>query len=136
MCIFVVGKGSCNLCHFGPNFTHGEFHEVGIPVFRKSGGTDGGRYDGIKVLRAGRLTLLGQYSDDPVRHDSNIDPGKLHLAHLYDNKGLSLAVVTGTLLKPLGLSEQEMADVAAFLQTLSDSENAMPRKPPVAANCR
>ena len=30
-----VGKGACNLCHVGPTFTHGEFHEIGIPIFRK-----------------------------------------------------------------------------------------------------
>jgi cytochrome c peroxidase len=178
-----VGKGSCNLCHFGPNFTHGEFHEVGIPVFKKSGGMDWGRYDGIKALRAGRLTLLGKYNDDPlratgistrhvaltsqnfeqfkvptlrnialtapymhnghlttlpevVRHYSNVDPTQLHLAHLYDNEGLPLAVVTDTLLKPLRLSELEIADVVAFLQTLSDSKNTATRKPPVAAVCR
>jgi len=62
-----VGKGNCNLCHFGPNFTHGEFHEVGIPVFRKSGGLDWGRYEGIKKLKASRFNLLGMYNDDPAR---------------------------------------------------------------------
>ena len=25
-----VGQGNCSLCHFGPNFTHGEFHELGF----------------------------------------------------------------------------------------------------------
>ena len=25
-----VGKGSCSVCHFGPAFTNGEFHEIGI----------------------------------------------------------------------------------------------------------
>jgi cytochrome c peroxidase len=62
-----VGKGSCNLCHFGPNFTHGEFHEIGIPVFKKVGGVDWGRYEGIKRLRASRFNLLGFYNDDPKR---------------------------------------------------------------------
>jgi cytochrome c peroxidase len=62
-----VGKGNCSLCHFGPNFTHGEFHEVGIPVFKKTGGVDWGRYEGIKRLRANRLNLLGTYNDDPAR---------------------------------------------------------------------
>jgi cytochrome c peroxidase len=62
-----VGRGNCSLCHFGPNFTHGEFHEVGIPVFKKSGGVDWGRYEGIKRLRASRFNLLGAYNDDPAR---------------------------------------------------------------------
>ncbi len=62
-----VGKGSCNLCHVGPNFTHGEFHEIGIPIFRKSGGVDWGRYQAIKMLKASRFNLLGAYNDDPAR---------------------------------------------------------------------
>ena len=60
-----VGRGNCSLCHFGPNFTHGEFHEIGIPVFKKGGGVDWGRYEGIKRLRASRFNLLGAYNDNP-----------------------------------------------------------------------
>jgi cytochrome c peroxidase len=62
-----VGQGKCSLCHFGPNFTHGEFHEIGIPVFKKTGGVDWGRYEGIKRLRASRFNLLGPYNDDRSR---------------------------------------------------------------------
>jgi cytochrome c peroxidase len=62
-----VGRGNCSLCHFGPNFSHGEFHELGIPVFKKAGGVDWGRYEGIKRLRASRFNLLGPYNDDPRR---------------------------------------------------------------------
>ena len=62
-----VGQAKCSLCHFGPNFTHGEFHEVGIPVFKKAGGVDWGRYEGIKRLRASRFNLLGPYNDDRAR---------------------------------------------------------------------
>jgi len=62
-----VGRGNCSLCHFGPTFTHGEFHELGIPVFKKAGGVDWGRYEGIKRLRASRFNLLGPYNDDPAR---------------------------------------------------------------------
>ena len=64
-----AGKGNCSLCHFGPNFTHGEFHEIGIPVFKKAGGVDWGRYEGIKRLRANRFNLLGPFNDDPARAD-------------------------------------------------------------------
>ncbi len=60
-------KGNCSLCHFGPNFTNGEFHEIGIPIVKKSGGIDWGRYQGIKLLRASRLNLLGIYNDDKAR---------------------------------------------------------------------
>ncbi len=62
-----VGKGSCNVCHFGPNFTNGEFHEIGIPVLRKLGSVDWGRYQGIKMLQSSRFNLEGSYSDDKAR---------------------------------------------------------------------
>ena len=32
-----VGKGNCNVCHFGPNFTSGEFEDVGVPHFAEKG---------------------------------------------------------------------------------------------------
>ena len=171
-----VGKGGCNLCHFGPNFTHGEFHEIGIPVFKKAGGVDWGRYEGIKHLRASRFNLLGPYNDDParatgistrhvallpqtfeqfkvptlrnialtapymhnghlatlrdvVRHYSEIDLSLLHVAHVYFDPLVPEAVPTDTLLKPLKLTQQEIADVVAFLTTLTDPENRAPRKP-------
>jgi cytochrome c peroxidase len=179
-----VGKGNCNLCHFGPGFTHGEFHEVGIPVFKKSGGLDWGRYEGIKKLKSSRFSLLGTYNDDParapgtstryvallpqnfeqfkvpslrnvaltapymhsghlatlpdvVRHYSEINLQLLHVAHVYFDPLVPDAVPTDTLLKPLHLTQQEIADVVAFLMTLTDPAAGTPRKPvPDASTCR
>ena len=51
------------MCHFGPHFTNGEFHDIGRPFFVPSG-VDAGRHDGIKKLRVDRFNLLGPYSDD------------------------------------------------------------------------
>jgi len=59
-----VGKGNCSLCHFGPAFTNGEFHDVGIPFLVAPGRVDSGRHDGIRRLQANRFNLLGPYSDD------------------------------------------------------------------------
>jgi cytochrome c peroxidase len=62
-----VGKGSCSVCHFGPAFTNGEFHEIGIPFALGPGRVDAGRHEGIKRLRSDPLNLLGKYSDDATR---------------------------------------------------------------------
>ena len=62
-----VGKGQCSVCHFGPNFSHGEFHDIGLPFFIAPGRVDKGRYGGIALLQASRYTLLGPYNDDPWR---------------------------------------------------------------------
>ena len=162
-----MGKGNCSLCHFGPNFTNGEFHEIGIPIVKKSGGIDWGRYQGIKMLRASRFNLLGAYNDDNskasglstrsvdlapqtfeqfkvpglrnvaltapymhnghlatlrdvVKHYSEIDVTLLHQAHIYAGDVMPEAVPTDTVLQPLKLSEQEINDVVAFLESLTD----------------
>ncbi|MBI3370984.1 MAG: hypothetical protein HY017_04390 [Betaproteobacteria bacterium] len=58
-----AGRGNCAMCHFGPNFSNGEFHDTGIPFFVK-GGVDPGRHAGIQRLGADRFNLLGNYNDD------------------------------------------------------------------------
>lgn len=62
-----AGKGNCPVCHFGPNFTNGEFGDIGIPFFAAPGRVDPGRYEGIRKLQASRANLLGAYNDDPAR---------------------------------------------------------------------
>lgn len=176
-----VGRGNCSLCHFGPNFTHSEFHEIGIPIVRKSGGIDWGRYQGIKLLRASRFNLLGSYSDDKnkstasstrfvdlapqtfeqfkvpslrnvartapymhnghfatlqavVKHYSEIDVNLLHQAHLYTGDVFAEAVPTDTMLRPLKLSEAEINDVVAFLESLTERKSNFVRRPVARCN--
>jgi len=62
-----VGKGACSVCHTGPAFTNGEFHDTGIPFFLRRGEADPGRYGGIKKVLSDRMNLLGPYNDDPKR---------------------------------------------------------------------
>jgi cytochrome c peroxidase len=70
-----VGKGRCSVCHHGPNFTNGEFDDVGVPYFAEKGRVDQGRHGGIAALQASPFNLLGRYNDDsakataePTRH--------------------------------------------------------------------
>ncbi len=60
-----VGKGQCSACHFGPNFTSGEFEDVGVPYFAEKGRVDPGRHGGIAALQASQFNLLGAFNDDP-----------------------------------------------------------------------
>lgn len=177
-----VGKGNCSLCHFGPQFTHGEFHEIGIPIVKKSGGVDWGRYQGIKQLRASRFNLLGSYNDDPakagatstravdlvpqtfeqfrvpglrnvahtapymhnghlatlrevVKHYSEVDVTQLHQAHVYAGEVFAQAVPVDGVLQPLKLSEQEIGDVVAFLESLSERTPRRFERKAVLKNC-
>ena len=61
-----IGKGSCTLCHTGPAFTNGEFHDIGVPFFKGPGAVDGGRHEGIKELLASPYNLLSRFNDDPT----------------------------------------------------------------------
>ena len=62
-----VGKGRCNVCHFGPNFTNGEFDDAGVPHFVEKGRVDPGRHGGIALLKASPFNLLGRWNDDPAK---------------------------------------------------------------------
>jgi cytochrome c peroxidase len=66
-----VGRGNCAVCHLGPQFTNGEFADIGVPFFLPQGGVDSGRHDGLRRLRDSRLNLLGPYNDER-RGDSRL----------------------------------------------------------------
>lgn len=66
-----VGRGRCNICHFGPRFTHEEFADIGIGYFTSTG-VDKGRYAGIDHLKANRYNLLGPFSDGPISQRANL----------------------------------------------------------------
>jgi cytochrome c peroxidase len=79
-----IGKGSCNVCHAGPAFSNGEFHDTGIPFFIEPGRVDPGRHEGIRKLLASRFNLLGPYSDDAARATAT---GTRHVALEHRNFG-------------------------------------------------
>lgn len=58
-----IGEANCRVCHFGPNFSNGEFHDTGRPFFTDVGQVDSGRYAGIQRVRADQFNLQGKYSD-------------------------------------------------------------------------
>lgn len=62
-----LGRGRCYVCHSGPNFSNGEFSDIGVPFFIGKGRVDPGRHGGIQSLRASRYNLLGPYNDDASR---------------------------------------------------------------------
>lgn len=79
-----IGKGSCSVCHAGPAFTNGEFHDTGVPFFIEPGRVDPGRHAGIRKLLASRDNLLGPYNDDPTRASAT---GTRHVALEHRNFG-------------------------------------------------
>jgi cytochrome c peroxidase len=65
-----VGRANCGVCHVGPSFTDGEFHDTGL-ARGPDGRLDAGRYDGVPALLEDEFNGLGTYSDAPD------DPGRL-----------------------------------------------------------
>jgi cytochrome c peroxidase len=150
-----VGRGQCAVCHFGPNFTNGEFHNIGVLHFigPDNKRVDPGRYGGIRNLRKIPFSLLGKWNDDPKRstagftrrvtlHPRNwgefrvpsLRQVALTAPYMHNGSMKTLEAVVrhyskipedrlhqgrGRLLKPLNLSEQEIADLVAFLKTLT-----------------
>ena len=58
-----VGRGKCILCHSGPNFSDGEFHNIGLPK-NPDLQRDSGRFLAIRKVLEDRFNGLGKYSDD------------------------------------------------------------------------
>ena len=56
-----IGKGNCRVCHFGANFSNGEFHDIGLSFFTDVGQVDSGRYSGISRVRQDPFSLVGAY---------------------------------------------------------------------------
>jgi cytochrome c peroxidase len=165
-----VGQGRCSVCHFGPHFTNGEFHDVGMPFVVAPGRVDGGRHEGIKRLRADPFNLLGRYNDDaggtaaiktrhvepqhanfgqfktpslrnvaltaPYMHDGRLATVRDVVRH-YSQLDMERIHTHGEqLLRPLRLSEAEIDDLVAFLDTLTDPRAAAPPPPaPVLEVC-
>jgi len=66
-----VGKANCRLCHSGPNFSDGEFHNIGVPPLR--GGTSADRFAAIDEVRSDLFNTRGPFSDDRALGAEKLD---------------------------------------------------------------
>jgi cytochrome c peroxidase len=148
-----VGRGQCRTCHVGPNFTDGEFHDIGVPP-GPGLQPDPGRAGGIVALLSDEFQATGLFSDDTqgeaARTTAFLDPhrtvrGQVKTPTLrnvartapYMHQG-QLATLRDVvryystlegrrppgpqdekILAPLGLTEAEIDDVVAFLESLT-----------------
>jgi len=60
-----VGKANCRLCHAGPLFSDGEFHNIGVPTLDRTPPRDEGRLAGVDEVRRDPFNAAGAFSDDP-----------------------------------------------------------------------
>lgn len=151
-----INRGNCRLCHMGPHFTDGEFHNNGIPA--RAGGvpTDPGRFRGVEHVLNLEFKASGPYSDQPagtaadrarflrrttetwgqfktptLRNVAATGPymhaGQMEtlsdVLRFYNTleTQIKLGHHQETLLVPLELTSEELADLEAFLRSLSGS---------------
>jgi len=60
-----IGRANCRLCHAGPAFSDGEFHNIGVPDLARAPQRDAGRYSGVEQVRKDPFNAAGVFSDDP-----------------------------------------------------------------------
>jgi cytochrome c peroxidase len=163
-----VGRGNCTICHSGPNFSNGEFHDNGVPFFIRPGVADPGRHEGIRNVRASPFNLLGQYNDDasratatgtryvqlqprnwgefrtpslrnvgvtaPYMHDGRFPTLRDVVRHYSELDEERLHADGERILRRLNLTPNEINDLVAFLQTLTDTDGerrTLPARLPV-----
>ncbi len=142
-----IGPADCIRCHSGPLFTDQQFHNTGVP-FAEGLPLDAGRLDGLVRFEADPFTCSSIYNDKPdagciqvedtsskitryafktpsLRSVSETEP-YMHRGQLISledvlfhyNQAPSAPLGTSELM-PLDLSEAEIAQLLAFLQSLS-----------------
>jgi cytochrome c peroxidase len=57
-----LGKARCNVCHYGPNFSNAEFHDIGRPFIPSPGQIDPGRFRGITRVANDRYNQAGPFA--------------------------------------------------------------------------
>lgn len=147
-----IGRGRCIECHNGPLFTNHEFHNTGVLSF-PGDVPDKGRIDGLRELRGDPFNCLGDFSDDPARDCPELrfardgiellgavrtpslrnltdtgpymhkgQHGALEEALAHYNRAPP-AMIGHNEAKPLGLGGWQLAQLEAFLDTLSGSDS-------------
>jgi cytochrome c peroxidase len=121
-------KAQCSSCHEGWNFTNDGFQDIGLP----SEDIGRGKFvpGVLKMEHAFKTPGLREISRrSPYMHDGSLTTLEQVVDH-YDGGGIDRPS-RSDLMKPLGLTAQEKADLVAFLQTLTSELNptAMPVLP-------
>jgi cytochrome c peroxidase len=122
-----TSKGRCSSCHTGFAFTDHGFYDIGLP------GTDKGRGAEIGLPAADHAfktpTLRELAWTAPYMHDGSLATLEDVVRH-YESGGVARPTRSKDLPQNLALSEQERADLVAFLETLSSETPPQPSREP------
>ena len=110
------GKAMCIACHKGPDFTDGDFHNIGLPVT-----DDVGRskisLTSMDTRKFKTPTLRAVANTAPYFHSGQFET--LEEVLTFYNASGGVDTYKDPLKKPLNLTEQEQKDLVEFLKSLS-----------------
>jgi cytochrome c peroxidase len=118
------GKARCAACHEGPALTDFSFQDIGIAAENDVGR---GRLfpRSVKLRHAFKVpTLRDVARRAPYMHDGSL-PTLEAVVDSYNSGGIDRPS-RSELIRPLGLSEAEKADLVAFLRTLTETPRSFP----------
>lgn len=116
------GKAQCNTCHVGWNFTDDSFHDIGL----KDADIGRGAFLGVAVKMRHAFKTPGLRDivrRGPYMHDGSLATLEAVMEH-YDTGGVDRPS-RSDLIKPLGLTADEKADLVAFMKTLTGSSDVI-----------
>lgn len=126
------GKARCILCHNGPNFTDNQFHNLGVPQVGPMK-EDHGRFYVTRLERDKGVfktpTLRSITETAPYMHDGAFKTLEEVVDFLDQGGGQNPNL--SQMVKPLGLTQQEKADLIVFLKALTGApiKFEMPKLP-------
>lgn len=124
------GKANCSACHAGPSFSDFAFHNIGVGINKPE--PDVGRFSETKMLGdRGSFktpTLREIARTAPYMHDGSLKT--LEEVVEYYNKGGEANPQLDEELFPLKLSDDQKADLLAFLREGLSSEDYPDIEPP------
>jgi cytochrome c peroxidase len=127
------GKGHCTACHWGPYFSDGRFHNLGVPA-KDLKNPDLGRFVVTKNPRDMGAFKTPTVRDAALRAPYLHDGSEKTLESLIDfyNRGGGEDPNLDPLMVPLGLSQVEKKALVAFIKTLNSLNPEVADVKPIA----
>jgi cytochrome c peroxidase len=122
-----TGKGRCSGCHAGFAFTDYGFYDIGLPGSDKGRGAEIGLASANHAFKTPTLRELAWTA--PYMHDGSLATLEDVLRH-YESGGIARPTRSRDLPQKLVLSEQERANLVAFLEALSSETPPQPSREP------